>query len=75
MTEKNEIQLQPGMCAGFTPDGVAHYLLNRTTSDVMYLEVGDRIVGDRVSYPQDDLVAKFGEDGKWQFTHKDGNNY
>jgi uncharacterized cupin superfamily protein len=75
VTETDEIQLRPGMCAGFTPEGVAHQLVNRTSSDVVYLEIGDRIKGDEVSYPADDLVAVFGSDGQWHFTHKNGKPY
>ncbi len=40
--------------------------------DVVYLEVGDRLPGDSGSYPDDDLKAVMGADGKWQFQHKDG---
>src|SRR5215216_6595685 len=41
VTETEEIQLHEGMCAGFIPSGSAHHLLNRTLSDVLYLEIGD----------------------------------
>jgi uncharacterized cupin superfamily protein len=75
ITETNEIQLQPGMCAGFIPDDVAHKLENRTTNDVVYLEVGDRIKGDAVSYPADDLVGIFDANGQWSFAHKNGEPY
>ena len=63
------------MCAGFPPNGVAHHLVNRTDSDVFILEVGDRPVGDEGSYPNDDIEATMGEDGQWQFVHKDGTPY
>lgn len=75
VTDKGEIQLHAGMCAGFTPDGVAHQLVNHSNTDVIYLEVGDRTKGDKVTYPVDDLVASFGEDKKWHFTHKNGESY
>ena len=39
------------------------------------LEVGDRVAGDEGSYPHDDIAAAMGEDGKWQFVHKDGTPY
>jgi len=39
------------MCAGFPAQGVAHQLVNRTDTDVVYLEVGDRSSGDEGSYP------------------------
>lgn len=72
LTDTGEEQLKPGMCAGFPAGGTAHHLENRTQSDVLILEVGDRSAGDEVSYPQDDLQGVLGSDGKWQFTRKDG---
>ncbi len=76
ITDAGETQLSPGMCAGFkagTGDG--HHLLNRTDTDVLYLEVGDRTAGDTGSYPDDDIQAVLGADGKWQFAHQDGRPY
>ena len=75
ITDAGETQLSPGMCAGFkagTGDG--HHLVNRTSDEVSYLEVGDRSTGDSAVYPDDDLRATFVE-GKWQFAHKDGSPY
>ena len=63
------------MCAGFAANGPAHHVENRTDADVVVLEVGDRTPGDQGSYPSDDLRAKMGPDGKWQFAHKDGTPY
>jgi len=76
VTDADETLLQPGMCAGFkagTGDG--HHLVNRTQSDVTYLEIGDRSTGDKVSYPDDDLQLVSGADGKRQVLHKDGSPY
>jgi uncharacterized cupin superfamily protein len=75
VTEREEIELSPGMCAGFPAMGVAHQLVNRTQQDVLVLEVGDRTPGDEGSYPKDDIRAVLGPDGKWIFTHKDGTPY
>lgn len=75
VTDKGEIVLKPGMCAGFAAAGIAHQLVNRTASDVVFLEVGDRSAGDEGSYPADDIQAVFGADGKWSFTHKNGTPY
>ncbi len=75
VTETSEIQLCPGMCAGFRPGGEAHHLINRTSDEVVYLEVGDRIKGDEVEYPRDDLLAVMGVDGQWCFRHRDGRGY
>ena len=75
VTDKDEMQLSAGMCAGFPAAGLAHQLVNRTNSDVIYLEIGDRTPGDEGSYPNDDIQAVFGADGKWTYTHKDGRPY
>jgi len=60
------------MCAGFPAGGTAHHLENRSTSDVVILEIGDRLPGDQGTYPDDDLKAVVGPDGKWHYTRKDG---
>ena len=76
VTDSGETLLKPGMCAGFKAGtGDAHHLVNRTKKDVMFLEVGDRNAGDSVSYPDDDVVAVFGSDGKWKYSRKDGTPY
>src|SRR6185503_1050772 len=46
VTETREVKLSPGMCAGFPAAGEAHQLVNRSSQDVLYLEVGDRTPGD-----------------------------
>jgi uncharacterized cupin superfamily protein len=70
-----EILLRAGMCAGFPAEGAAHCLVNRTDRDVVYLEIGDRSPGDEATYPDDDLKAALGRDGRWVMTHKDGRPY
>ncbi|WP_237154577.1 cupin domain-containing protein [Oryzibacter oryziterrae] len=75
VTDAGEVQLEPGMCAGFAAAGLAHQLVNRTAADVVYLEIGDRTPGDSADYPVDDIAAALGGDGKWIFTHKDGTAY
>lgn len=74
-TDAGETPLAPGMCAGFRAgSGNAHQLHNPTDETVVYLEIGDRSPGDRVHYPDDDLVAvRVGE--RWVFTHRDGRPY
>jgi len=75
ITDAGETQLSAGMCSGFKcGTGDAHQLLNRSSEEVIYLEVGDRSAGDTVVYPDDDLQAALVE-GKWQFAHKDGSPY
>ena len=74
-TDEGRTQLAPGMCAGFKANtGNGHRLLNETTEEVVYLEVGDRTPGDEGSYPDDDLRTVLVE-GKWKFVHKDGKPY
>jgi uncharacterized cupin superfamily protein len=74
-TDEGFTQLQPGMCAGFKAGtGNAHCLINRTSQEVVYLEIGDRTPGDEGSYPDDDLKAAW-VGGAWSFVHKDGTPY
>ncbi len=75
VTDAGEMQLGPGMCAGFPAEGAAHQLVNRTGQDVVFLEVGDRTAGDEGSYPNDDIEAALGADGGWVFTRKDRTPY
>lgn len=76
VTESGECLLRPGMCAGFKAGaGNAHHLVNRSRADVVFLEVGDRSAGDSVRYPDDDIQARLGPDGQWQYAHKDGTPY
>jgi uncharacterized cupin superfamily protein len=76
VTDAGETMLKPGMCAGFKAgSGDAHHLVNQSKSDVVYLEVGDRTLGDEASYPDDDIVAVKTPDGTRRFTHKDGTPY
>jgi uncharacterized cupin superfamily protein len=63
------------MCAGFKAGtGNGHQLINETSEEVVYLEVGDRTPGDEGSYPDDDLKALL-EAGNWKFVHKNGTPY
>jgi uncharacterized cupin superfamily protein len=73
ITDAGETRLAPGMCAGFKAGtGNAHHLANRSGSDVLYLEVGDRTPGDAATYPDDDLQASQAPGGGWTFTRRDG---
>ena len=75
VTDRGEVTLAPGMCAGFPAGGVAHHLINRSGADVVYLEIGDRGPGDSADYPQDDLKITADGAGGWSFVHKDGRPY
>jgi uncharacterized cupin superfamily protein len=73
VTSAGETPLAPGMCAGFAKGaGDGHMLVNRGSEDVVYLEIGDRSAGDRVIYPDDDLGAEMGADGRYTYRRKDG---
>lgn len=75
VTDAGEIELAPGMCAGFAAGtGIGHHLVNRAGEDAVYLEIGDRSEGDVATYPVDDLVA-IREGSGWRFLHKDGTPY
>jgi len=75
VTEAGEQNLPAGACAGF-PAGQAdgHQLVNRSDHVVVYLEVGDRLPGDRSHYPDEDLEARAGR-GSYEFLHRDGTPY
>ena len=75
VTDAGEQQLEPGMCAGFPAGtGDAHHLVNRSSSNVLYLEIGDRTPNDSVDYPDDDLKVAW-VDGAWRVSRKDGSSY
>jgi uncharacterized cupin superfamily protein len=73
VTDAGDTPLAPGMCAGFKAgSGNAHHLVNRSASEVVYLEVGDRTPGDSATYPDDDLKVVAAPGGGWVFTRRDG---
>jgi uncharacterized cupin superfamily protein len=76
VTEAGEQTLRPGMIAGF-PAGRAdgHHIVNRSSRDAVYLEVGDRLPGDSAAYPDIDLLAEQQPDGKWIYMRKDRTRY
>jgi uncharacterized cupin superfamily protein len=72
VTDAGEQVLKAGMVAGF-PAGAAdgHHLINRSDSDAVYLEVGDRSPGDRFFYPDIDMKGYDGGPNS-VFLHRDG---
>ena len=69
VTDEGEQLLRPGMAAGFpagTPNG--HHLVNRSNAPAVYLEVGDRTIGDEVHYPDVDLFVS----ADMRYRHKSG---
>jgi uncharacterized cupin superfamily protein len=75
VTDEGAQVLGPGMAAGF-PAGAenGHHLINRSKSDVVYLEIGDRTPGDEGRYPDVDLELRV-VDGAMRFFHKNGKPY
>lgn len=72
VTDAGEQALEAGQCAGFPKDsGDGHCLINRSDGPALYLEVGSRNPGDRVVYPDVDLVL----DRRMVFSRKDGVPY
>jgi len=72
----DEFPMSEGDCVGFRAGtGIGHQLANRGDRDLVYLEIGDRSSGDRVDYPNDDLLAIDTPGVGWVFTHKDGTPY
>jgi uncharacterized cupin superfamily protein len=70
-----ETMLRAGDAAAFkagVPNG--HCLLNRSTHDALYLEIGTRAMRDRVEYPDIDLLNTKDESGV-RFLHKSGERY
>jgi uncharacterized cupin superfamily protein len=75
VTDEGETTLSTGMAAGFpagNPNG--HTLANRSNSDVLAMEVGDRPRVEDVTYPDIDM-ANAVRDGKPHFIHKDGSSF
>ena len=75
-TNAGEQVLRAGMCAGF-PAGAedGHHFLNRSSTDVLLLVVGDRTPGDEVTYPDVDMHGRQGADGRYTYTKKDGTSF
>lgn len=75
VTDDGEELMTAGMCAGFKA-GVAkgHHLVNRSARSASFLEVGSRMQGEEVYYPDEDLHAKM-RDGRYVFTDKKGEPY
>jgi uncharacterized cupin superfamily protein len=70
-----ETVLRPGDAAGFKANsGNGHHLMNRTTSDAVYLEIGTRSKVERVEYPDVDLRVVRDDKG-FRYTHKNGDPY
>jgi uncharacterized cupin superfamily protein len=70
-----ETVLKPGEAAGFkanNPNG--HHLVNKSTRDAIYLEVGTRSKHERAHYPDVDMMVVRDDKGA-RYTHKNGEPY
>ena len=70
-----ETVLKPGDCAGFkagTSNG--HQLVNKSSRDARYLEIGTRAATERCHYPDCDLVMER-DAGGMRFLHRSGAPY
>jgi uncharacterized cupin superfamily protein len=73
--DDGETLLRGGEAAGFKA-GVAngHQLVNKSSGDAVYLEIGTRAERERAHYPDDDLAYE--KNGKtFSFTRKSGEPY
>ena len=76
LTDAGEQLLGAGTAAGFAGakhDG--HQLINRGSVTATYLEVGSRIPGEEVHYPDIDLHLVRKAEGGHYFQHKNGEAY
>jgi uncharacterized cupin superfamily protein len=75
--DNDETVLRPGDAAGFKANSrVGHHLVNRSSRDVVYLEVGTRSKYERAHYsdPDVDLMVVRDDEGA-RYTHKNGEPY
>jgi uncharacterized cupin superfamily protein len=72
---EGETVLEPGDAAGFKANnGNGHQLVNRSSRDVVYLEIGARSKHERVEYPDVDLMV-IRDDKGMRYTHRNGEPY
>ena len=73
--DQGETLLRPGDAAGFkagVPNG--HHLLNKSSRDALYLEMGTRAEHERAHYPDDDLACRKDSKG-FAYMHRSGEPY
>ncbi|MFO0593466.1 MAG: cupin domain-containing protein [Polyangiaceae bacterium] len=76
ITNVGEQTVRAGMCVGFPANtGDAHHLVNRSTSEAVYIEVGSREEDDQAFYPDDDLCWLPDGKGGMAPGHKNGAPY
>jgi uncharacterized cupin superfamily protein len=73
--DDGETVLKSGDAAGFKADvRNGHHLVNKSSRDAVYLEIGTRSKHERAEYPDLDLVM-IRDDTGGHFSHKDGTPY
>ena len=73
--DDGESVLKPGDTAGFKANSRnGHHLVNKSTRDVVYLEIGTRSKHERAHYPDVDLMVVRDDKGM-RYTHKNGEPY
>jgi uncharacterized cupin superfamily protein len=72
---ESNYELSPGDCMGFKAGTSAHQIVNRSSGPVTYIEIGDRLPGDQVIYPNDDIAVTSAPNGSWLVTRKDGSAF
>ena len=73
--DDGETVLKPGDAAGFkanNPNG--HHLVNKSSRDAVYLEIGTRSKYERAHYPDVDMMVVRDDKGV-RYTHKNGEPY
>jgi len=73
--DEGETVLKPGDAAGFKANVKnGHHLVNRSSRNALYLEIGTRSKYERAEYPDVDMLVVRDENGG-RYTHKDGKPY
>ena len=73
--DDGETALKPGDAAGFKANvRNGHHLVNKSSRNAVYLEIGTRSKHERAEYPDVDLLLIRDEKGG-RFTHKNGEPY
>jgi uncharacterized cupin superfamily protein len=71
----SEVVLKPGDAAGWKASGgVGHCLINRSSKDAVYIEVGTRSATETTVYPDIDMRAEKDKTGM-RYLHKNGQPY
>lgn len=73
--DEGETVLRPGDAAGFKANTAnGHHLVNRSSGDAVYLEIGTRANREKAEYPDVDLIMLRDKNGA-RYTHKNGEPY